>query len=275
MKNILVPIDFSTASRNATLYAVSLAQVFNAKVILINVVEPPMVADDSILASVLITQAEILAENSKLISQEIESISKNYPVRMGGLAREGFLKETIINLAAEISADMIVMGMKGKGESHSLFGSSVTKIVRQLRFPVLVIPSKAGFYPIKTIAVASDFDPDTENKQYRLLNTLANAFHSSFNIVNVSVKGRELKQSQVIGKMKANMAFSEFGTEFHTIREDSVEEGLEDFIEDYDPDLFVMIAREHSFIDKLFGKVHTKKMSYKTRKPLLILPENK
>ncbi|MGN6193874.1 MAG: universal stress protein [Ginsengibacter sp.] len=38
MKNILVPIDFSEASYNAGKYAVSLAQSFDANIILINVV---------------------------------------------------------------------------------------------------------------------------------------------------------------------------------------------------------------------------------------------
>jgi len=81
-----------------------------------------------------------------------------------------------------------------------------------------------------------------------------------------------MKPSQAIGKLNTSMAFSQFTTEFHTIRENKVDEGLENFLEEYNPDLLVMIAREHSFIDRLFGKIHTKEMSYKTKKPLLILP---
>ncbi|HET7116027.1 MAG TPA: universal stress protein [Hanamia sp.] len=38
MKNILVPTDFSAASRNAAKYAISFAKVYDAKVILLNVV---------------------------------------------------------------------------------------------------------------------------------------------------------------------------------------------------------------------------------------------
>jgi len=272
MKNILVPIDFSNASRNAANYAASLAQAFDARVTLINAIERPTLVDDSVLAPVLVTQAEIVQENSNLINQEMESLLKIYPVRMDAFVREGFITETIGNLATEIAADLIVVGMKGKGESRAFLGSTVTKITRRLSHPVLVVPAKASFQLPATIAVASDFDPDFENQQYHLLIELAQKFDCMFKIVNVAVKGRQMKPSQAIGKMKISRALAQYATEFHTIREDKVDEGLENFLEEQDPDLLVMIAREHSFIDRLFGKVHTKEMSYKTRKPLLILP---
>ena len=272
MKNILVPVDFSDASRNAANYATSLAHAFDAKVTLINAIERPTLVDDSVLAPVLVTQAEIVQENSNLINQEMESLSKIYPVRMDAFVREGFITETIGNVAAETAADIIVMGMKGKGESRSFLGSTVTKIIRRQSNPVLVVPAKASFQLPATIAVASDFDPDFENEQYHLLIELAQKFDSMFKIVNVAVKGRQMKPSQAIGKMKISRALAQYATEFHTIREDKVDEGLENFLEEQDPDLLVMIAHEHSFIDRLFGKVHTKEMSYKTRKPLLILP---
>ncbi|MGN6265214.1 MAG: universal stress protein [Ginsengibacter sp.] len=272
MKNILVPVDFSDASRNAANYATSLAHAFDAKVTLINAIERPTLVDDSVLAPVLVTQAEIVQENSNLINQEMESLSKIYPVRMDAFVREGFITETIGNVAVETAADIIVMGMKGKGESRSFLGSTVTKITRRQSHPVLVVPAKASFQLPATIAVASDFDPDFENEQYHLLIELAQKFDSMFKIVNVAVKGRQMKPSQAIGKLKISRALAQYATEFHTIREDKVDEGLENFLEEQDPDLLVMIAREHSFIDRLFGKVHTKEMSYKTRKPLLILP---
>jgi len=272
MKNILVPVDFSNASKNAANYATSLAHAFDAKVTLINAIERPTLVDDSVLAPVFVTQAEIVQGNSNLINQEMESLSKIYPVRMDAFVREGFITEIIGNVAAEIAADIIVMGMKGKGESRSFLGSTVTKITRRQSHPVLVVPAKASFQLPATIAVASDFDPDFENEQYHLLIELAKKFNSTFRIVNVAVKGRQMKPSQAIGKMKTSRAFAQFATEFHTIREGKVDEGLENFLEDYNPDLLVMIAREHSFIERLFGKIHTEEMSYKTRKPLLILP---
>ena len=47
MKNILVATDFSNASKNATEYAAGLAKDFGAKLILVNVIVPPIVIEDT------------------------------------------------------------------------------------------------------------------------------------------------------------------------------------------------------------------------------------
>lgn len=271
MKKIVVAVDFSTSSHKAARYAVALAHRFNAKILLLNVVEPPMIADDSFLGSVMITQAEIIEDHENLLRRETEVLGKFRPATMDAFVKEGFTTEVIRNFANEEAADLIVMGMKGKGESTSLFGSTTTRVVRAVSCPVLLVPSGAAYTEIKEIVLASDFDPDIALKDYTLLTDIAKEYGSLFKVVNVNVEERDLKQSEVIGKMRAGIAFSEFPTEFHTVYEDSVEEGLEDYLEDSDHDLLVMIAREHSFLSRLFGKVHTKKMSYSTKKPLLIL----
>jgi len=46
MKHILVPTDFSTASDNAVKYAVSLAEIFNARLTLLNVVPDTLIIDE-------------------------------------------------------------------------------------------------------------------------------------------------------------------------------------------------------------------------------------
>src|SRR5665213_190969 len=117
MNNILVPTDFSIASINATEYAVLLAQSFDAKVTLVNIVSPPVIIDDSILASVLVTQAEILESNQIIMESEIEALSNKYSIKINGIVREGFALDKIQEMAKVKHADLIVMGMKGKGLS--------------------------------------------------------------------------------------------------------------------------------------------------------------
>lgn len=77
----------------------SLLHHFDAKMYLIHVVEPPVIANDSFLASVMITQAEILQEKSTLINQEMELLQKIHPVRMDAFVKEGFTIEVIKSLA--------------------------------------------------------------------------------------------------------------------------------------------------------------------------------
>ena len=91
MKNILVPIDFSKASHNAAGYAVLLAKAFDAEVAFVNANPPVIMVEDSVLASVMITQAEILENNKLLMQEEVEVLSKIYPSKINGWVQEGFL----------------------------------------------------------------------------------------------------------------------------------------------------------------------------------------
>ncbi|MEO6837552.1 MAG: universal stress protein [Ginsengibacter sp.] len=270
MKNILVPTDFSIASRNATEYAVLLAQLFNAKVTLINVVSPSVIIDDSILASVLITQAEILEANRKLMKQEIEELSKKY-LGINGFVKEGYALDIIPKWVDEEKADLTVMGMKGKGKSSSVFGSTTNSLIKRCSFPILVIPENVVFNPIDNITFASDFDATIESERYSTLLEISRKFNAVINILHVQKKESDLKAGEAIGKMKTGLAFSKQEHQFHTITESKIEEGINKFIEKNHSDILAMVAHKHSLFERMFGKVHTKAMSYQTKIPLLVL----
>ena len=271
MKNILVPTDFSLASINATAYAVSLAKSFDAIVTLVNIVSPPVIIDDSILASVLVTQAEILENNKKIMESEIEDLSNKNSIKISGFVREGSALDKIQEMAKVKHADLIVMGMKGKGKSKSVFGSTTTAIIRNTNYPVLVIPEKATFKPVNNITFASDFDATIKMDRYTILLEISGKFNSLINIINVQKKNSSLQPEKAIGKMKTSLAFSKYKHQFHTINENKVEEGIHKFIEIHPTDILAMVAHKHSLFERMFGKVHTKAMSYQTKIPLLVL----
>ena len=271
MKNILVPTDFSTASRNAAKYAASLARSFNAKIILVNVVTSPIIVDDSLLAPVMITQAEIMEGNRKTMGKEIETLSKKYSINIKGFVREGFALDKIQEMAKVKRADLIVMGMKGKGKSKSVFGSTTTAIIRNSTYPVLVIPEKAAFRLIDNITYASDFDTTIKMERYTILLKLSHKFNSMINILNVQKKKSSLSAGKAIGKMRASLTFSKHKHQFHTIKENKVEEGINKFIEQNPTDVLAMVAHKHTLFERMFGKVYTKAMSYQTKIPLLVL----
>jgi nucleotide-binding universal stress UspA family protein len=273
MKNILVPVDFSKASLNAANYAVSFAQTLDANIFLLNVIPPGVIIDDSILASVLITHAELLETNERLMKEEVESLSKNAKIDIKGLVTEGFPSDIICEIANDIKADLIITGMKGKGKSNSVFGSTATAVIRKSGFPVLVIPEKGDYQPINNITFASDFDPDIESESYDVLIKLAQKLNIPVYILNIQKKDCGLGAERVFGKMKTSLAFSKLHPQFHSVYEKNVEEGINKFIENNPTDVLAMVAHTHNVFERMLGTVHTKEMSYKTKIPLLILPE--
>jgi nucleotide-binding universal stress UspA family protein len=271
MKNILVPVDFSEASKDAAEYAVSLAKAFDAKVTFINATPPTIMVDDSILASVMITQAEILENNQRMMKEATDALSKKYSSKITGLVQEGYPTDVIDAMAKTKNADLIVMGMKGKGRSNSVFGSTTTTIISKSTFPVFVIPEKAEYKPISNITFASDFKAEIEMARYTLLLELAKKFNSQVNILNVQKRNASLKPDKAIGKMRASIAFSKLNHKFHSISDKKVEEGINKFIEKEPTDILAMVAQKHNLFERMFGQVHTRAMSYQTKIPLLVL----
>lgn len=271
MKNILLPIDFSTTSHNAGEYAVSLALAFDATLILINAIPPPFVIDDMAAASLLVSQTELREENQSLLMKEIKALSKKPGLKIEGLVREGFVSDTILEIAREKHADIIVMGGKGKGRSNSIFGSTTISIMRQSWLPVLVVPENASYKPMDTITIASDFDAETEMGHYAFLLKLAEKFNSFIQILNVQKNESAMSSENVIGKTETNLIFTKFKHSFHSVKGSNVEEGINTFIEKNSTGILVMMAHKHSIFERMFGKIHTKSMSYQTKIPLLVL----
>lgn len=271
MKNILVPIDFSEASHNAAKYAVSLAKPFGAAVTLINVIPSAVIIDDSVLGFVMTTQAEIVETHKELMDKEIEALSGKHWTKIKGLVEEGSPNERIQETAKSKGADIIVMGTKGKGKSNSVFGSTTTTAIRKSLLPVFVIPGKAEYKPIGSITFASDFDAEIQMDRYTLLLDLSKKFNSQVHILNVQKSDSSMSSAEAIGKMKTSVAFSKMNHQFHTINERNVDEGINKFIEKNPTDILAMVAHSHNLFERMFGKVHTKEMSYQTKIPLLVL----
>ncbi|MEO9004307.1 MAG: universal stress protein [Ginsengibacter sp.] len=271
MKNILVPIDFSTVSQNASKYAASLADVFEARVTLVNVIPPAIITNSEVDSFLSMERLEVLAANESTMTEEIERFSNKHSIKVEGFVEEGIPSDIIQAKAAEKHADIIIMGIKGKGKSNSVFGSTTTAVVRKSTIPVLIIPETVFYQSVATITFATDFEADTESDRYTLLMEIAKKYNSFIQILNVQKEGKQMSNDEFIGKMDTYFAFKGFKHSFNTIEDKGVTEGIRKFIDEKSCDMLAMMAHKHSFFERMLGKAHTEEMSYETRLPLLVL----
>lgn len=271
MKKILIPVDFSLSSKNAAAYAVELADVFDAEIVLLNVVNPPVVIDQDSLPSIVHSQSVLHEHNREIFEQELNSLSKSRSTEIKGFVKEGFPSDVILQVARENDIDLIIMGMKGKGRSNSLFGSTTTAVIRRSSIPVFVIPETAVFKPIRSIAFATDFVFQTEDHRFTLLIDLANKFDATIDILNVQRAETVLTDHEFSAKIRTHLAFGNTKNKFHSIKHNNIVEGITDFIESNESDILAMMAQRRSFFTRVFRRTFTKEMSYATRIPLLVL----
>jgi nucleotide-binding universal stress UspA family protein len=130
LSKILFCTDFSEHSERALQYALSLAMEYNAELMLLHVLEalPPT--------------REFQTENSnalKRLEQAIPEEAKNW-CKVNPMIRRGRAYTEIVKLATETSADLVVMGVRGRNDLDlALFGSTTQRVIQLGSCPVLAV----------------------------------------------------------------------------------------------------------------------------------------
>ncbi len=143
-KKILIAVDNSICSEKAAKIGYEMASKFNAKVALINIIEPApaTVNPDFTLAPVFLEAYDNSEENSHLLLKEIENKHSN-GVPTTYLSIIDTASHGIIQQAEEWDAGLIVVGTHGRGGLyHLLMGSVAEHVARKSACPVLIVPNK-------------------------------------------------------------------------------------------------------------------------------------
>jgi len=141
IKTIIFPTDFSQGARAAMDYAVSLAKDYDAKLILLYVIQDISIAEWYIPSSISAT--DFIEDMQKSASREMEKWGAEVAAKVTNVEKmvvRGIPFVEIIKTARDRDADMIVIGTHGRtGIDHMLFGSTAEKVVRKAHCPVLTV----------------------------------------------------------------------------------------------------------------------------------------
>lgn len=140
---ILCPVDFSESSLSALEYAISLAEEADARLTLLHVVEIPAGLYEA-SAVFDVTEFRMAAETAsrKRLQDLVPSAVRAY-CEVETVVAEGRTSHEILRLAGERKADLIVMGVHGRGAVDLMvFGSNTHRVIQAASCPVLTIRSR-------------------------------------------------------------------------------------------------------------------------------------
>ncbi|MBC8034001.1 MAG: universal stress protein [Chitinophagaceae bacterium] len=269
MNTILVATDMTNASKNATEYAGQLCKAWNCSMLLLNVAVLPAPLPEVAYNPVGI--GEMITEFEGILSQEAARIFGMFDIEVQPRVVMGILDVEIAETARELNAALIVMGKKVPESMDRIFGSTADTVIRKATVPVLVIPEHISFSGISSIAYATDLNYNIHANTFRPVKTLADSFGSAVKIVHVKKPGDIMSQEDIAGKVKLSIATEGLHYEYFTISDEHIEDGLQRFLADNPTTILAMTAHKHSFLERLFGKRHTKSMLYQIDIPLLVL----
>jgi len=209
---ILVPTDFTKVADNAIAHAMRLAKHTGAEVYLLHVVAKQDEVDE--------TRRKLELEQQR--AQAMES-----GIAVHKLVRIGSIFDDIGDAAAEIGADLIVMGTHGMRGMQFLTGSRALRVITSSNVPFIVVQErsiKEGGYD--SIVVPLDLHKETRQK-LTLVADMAKYFNSKVHLITPKEEDEFLRK-QLMNHIKfANQYLDERG-----IAHDAViaQEDSDDFV---------------------------------------------
>ncbi|HXB46094.1 MAG TPA: universal stress protein [Puia sp.] len=269
MEKIIVATDFSKTALNAAKYAAALSSELHAQLILVHVIEVPLAP-----LQVPLTAMEF-AEIEKVAAGQLDDLKEHllfYTKKQIDVRTEikyGFAETALEALAKEIAPLAVVVGLRGDAPSPNFFmGSTAWRIVPFVQCPVLIIPDKAVFSGIKSIAIASDSQQINENSTIQAIKKWLTAFSVSPDIVHVNTQ-EDSSMKNITGNIFLYNRFAECSPLFHSIDDKNVEEGIFGFLKQKKPDLLIVVPGKYSFFKKLFHASHSKQLILHSHLPVL------
>jgi nucleotide-binding universal stress UspA family protein len=203
LDSVLVATDFSTASKEAVLYATAIARRHNSKLFIVHVVTSR--SESALMEGWRAGQAEII---DQLLANRLDGIKHELVVRFGQIG------EVLSRLIEEKRIDLVVVGTRGRtGVLKLLLGSVAENIFRRALCPVLTVgPNISGQNPEvgpQRILAATGFAAHSVfGVRYAI--GLAQNLHASIALLHVVTEAGELSadaKSRVVtdrvGKLRA------------------------------------------------------------------------
>lgn len=142
-RQILVAVDFSDATVQVCARAAEVARSFGAALTFIHVVEPIIV--DPIYDVLPSIPVELEAQQLELARKRLSELGAGYGVEGRHCRIEsGSTRAELLRVAAEIGADLVILGSHGRSGVGRLLGSTTSAVMHTAPCDVLAVRIGAG-----------------------------------------------------------------------------------------------------------------------------------
>ena len=272
MKNILFPTDFSENSSYALDVALKLARDFGAKLHILNSYKMPYSSSSPMTRTLLDTLEKASEEELLSCLKTIKENAEYKGVEIKTKAMAGNVANSIDVYANKMSIDLVVMGTKGaSGLKEVLIGSNAEEVVIHSDNSVLIIPENTKISQIKKIAFAIDLQEIKDLSVFKTYIEFINKYDAETMFVyinkdeiNHEINGQEAYLKQIFPEINCSLNFE---------KNEDVVNGINEFVRKNNCDMLALYSRKHGFIDKIFHKSITNKLTCQAELPMFVVKE--
>lgn len=262
---ILLATDYSPAAQNAAVYALHLARHLGAHLELIHAYIIPFAYTDNPMPLINIEEIQEIAEDS--METEIKRLQNMAPsASISSKLVPGDIADCLAEIIEEKKPLLVIMGTSGSGSDSLLWGSMAVKALRNLKAPVLAVPTNATWKPVEKICFAADYNHVNEKIPVAEIIGWAQKVNASLNVLHI--EREETIQSPP--SLLVNL-LQEVSPQYHTIVAENIEDGIATFLEQQDIGWLLVIPGKYGFFESIFHKSKTKLLTRVSNIPILAL----
>jgi nucleotide-binding universal stress UspA family protein len=183
---VLCPTDFSETSAHAIDLAVTIARWYNARVAAVHVVDDGVIAPE--FGSPTGGTLDAALEGLRAATASSVSAASSTGLEVDVFVDVGPPAARILDRAAALPADVIVMGTHGRGGfQHLLLGSVTERVLRTAVCPVITVPPRlhsTSRVPFRRVLCAIDFS-DSSMAALRFAVSLAEESDATLTLLHV------------------------------------------------------------------------------------------
>lgn len=255
IRKILVPVDFSETSDQATEHAAWLAATTRSELILVHVVPMSQYYIDSpgsLMIPVDTEAAQTEAEANLQIA--VRDVHSKYNVAARTRILRGKISTELVDLAKEENADLIMMGTHGaKGLEEILIGSNAQHLVSLAPCPVITFQKEKRKPGFSNIVLPIDRSRHSREKVGVALN-IALLCNSKIHIVGLldSNDDGEYEKLQVVLD-QVTQAVDRAGISYtrHTVKGDNIAVEAMKYADQIHADLILILTEDESVLGRL------------------------
>ena len=273
MKTIIVPVDFSKVAYNAFQYAKKMADFFKYKIKVVHVYGGELNAMERLALQSGDTPFHyLLSKLNRFVEENAEKGNVATKTEIEVEILEGNTVKKIVELSSEENTAMIIAGTEGHYNwLEQITGSVTSALAQKANCPVLLVPKGSKYSHFNNMLYASDFSSADEKMILKFID-FAKQFDSAVHFIHI--EDEDDIEFSAIEDSIFNLLFKDgdptFSFNMVSISGVDVISGLNQYAEENEVDLIVLVNRHRAYIDNLLGLSTTRQLAMDTNFPLMV-----
>lgn len=267
MQTIVAGTDFTKSSLNACNYAAMLAQKYNCRLVLFNLLDVSWIHANSGLF--LLDMYKKRRENEHKAKKQVEDLKIAFPkLDITTFVNSGSFKKEIKTFTQHHQVKLIVMGLAEKNRFYkSVYGSHGVDIAGKLDAPVIIVPEQFKKHTLSQVVLAVDSSDKLHLSSLKELEALMKIFKPKVDVLHCRTK------EELFEPVKKTVKLNNQNYNIEVIPAKSLEKGINEFNVKRLTDLVVVISKKHSLFYNLFAESNTRNIAFDAKVPVMAIHE--